>query len=499
VSTRWQAAPAHDRACDELAQTAPAQAARSAEATGEVTLVGGAIESGPTLRDPGEPKADLSPGDRAGDYIVREPLARGGFGAVYRAEHAVTGEARALKVLHAELATTAQAVLRFEREVEAIQRVPHPNVIAIESVGRLPDGRPYFVMELLRGVDLSAHLAAVGRLSPIEARAILEPLASALDAVHARGIIHRDLKPSNVFLDERGPSRRVVLLDFGVVKLLDERGPGLTASFQMVGTPAFMTPEQIRGLPADVQTDVYALGTLLYCMLTGKPPFTASQDVVLSQLQLHVRPPRPSSRAPVDPALDDVVLRAMSKDPARRHASAGALLDDFRKAIGAVAPPAERRTAAVYVGVRGDEAALDEADEGFLADLDAALPRAAALLGARGLRQALDLGNGALFLMDLPEEALAEQRARRDLIDISLGVFRELEGRPGRDARVSVTLCLHAGSVVEGAERAPEGALIDLATWVPEPPTPGVLATDAMLDGLGQAAEARSGGVARLC
>lgn len=472
--------------------------AGSSEADTGAVPSGGPLESGPTLRDPCEPKADLAPGDRAGDYIVREPLARGGFGAVYRAEHAATGEPRALKVLHAELATTAQAVLRFEREVEAIQRVPHPNVIGIESVGRLDDGRPYFVMELLKGADLAAHLAAVGRLSPIEALAILEPLASALDAVHARGIIHRDLKPSNVFLDERGPARRVVLLDFGVVKLLDERGPGLTASFQMIGTPAFMTPEQIRGLPADVQTDVYALGTLLYCMLTGKPPFAASHDVVLSQLLLHARSPRPSSRAPVDPALDDVVLRAMSKDPARRHASAGALLEDFRKVIGAIARPAERRTAAVYVGVWGDEAALEEADEALLADLDAALPRAAALLGARGLRQALDLGNGALFLMDLPDGAEAELRARSDLIELSLGVFRELDQRPGRDARVSVTLCLHAGSVMEGAERAPEGALIDLATWVPDPPVAGVLATDAMLEGLGQAAEALGGGVARL-
>lgn len=433
--------------------------------------------------------ADLAPGARLGDHEIDAWLARGGFGDVYRATHAATGHARAVKVLHTDLASTRAAVLRFEREIETIQRIEHPHVIRIEGHGQLEDGRPWFAMELLRGQDLADHIAMRGRLSPSEALAILEPLADALDAVHARGVVHRDLKPSNVFLDERATPPRVVLLDFGVAKLLDESGPGLTASLQVIGTPTFMAPEQIRGQPAGARSDVYALGAILHAMLTGGPPFAASHDAIgLLQLHLHTRPPRVSSRAPIDPAFDDVVLRALAKQPDVRHPSAGALLEDFRRAAlststvapSPAAPPAPR-AAAVFVGVRADDASLDEPDEHLLADLDTVLPRAREWLTRRGLRPALELGDRALFLLDLPPAAAAEQVARAELLAAALALHDELAARPGRDERIEVSICLHA--TLAAAMEHVESTLLDVAAWVPEAAASGVHASEGMLAG----------------
>ena len=447
--------------------------------------------------------ADLVAGTRIGDYAIDAWIARGGFGDVYRATHAVHGDARAVKVLHTDLASTRAAVLRFEREIETIRRIEHPHVIRIESYGQLEDGRPWFAMELLRGQDLADHITARGRLSPLEAIALLEPLAAALDAVHARGIVHRDLKPSNVFLDERDGASRLVLLDFGVAKLLDDTGPGLTASLQVIGTPSFMAPEQIRGLPADARSDVYALGAIVHAMLTGEPPFAGSHDAIgLLQLHLHTRPPRVSSRAPVDPALDDVVLRALGKNPDQRHPSAGAFLEDFRRAAtpagraslpAAPAPadlpspraplasaPPTARAAAVYIGVCPDDASLDDPDDSLLADLDAVLPLAAAALTRRGLRPALEMGNAALFLLDLPADPGAERAARADLLAAALALHDELASRPGRDDRIEVSLCLHAGPVpLEHGLTT----LLDVAAWVPEPAASGVHASEEMLAG----------------
>lgn len=491
--------------------------------------------------------ADLGPGARVGDYVIDGWLARGGFGDVYRATHATLGAARAVKVLHADLAATRAAVLRFEREIETVRRVEHPGVVRVESYGQLDDGRPWFAMDLLRGQDLADRIHTRGRLSPAEALAILEPLAAALDAVHAAGIIHRDLKPSNVFLDERpdvpaappAPAAtaappgtaappaglRVVLLDFGVVKLLDDTGPGLTASLQVIGTPAYMAPEQIRGQPAGVHSDIYALGAIVFAMLAGEPPFGASHDAVgLLQLHLHTRPPRVSSRAPVDPAFDDVVQRALSKHPEQRHASAGALLDDLRRAFAIATPRAARvpaapaappspaaqeaistdgptesqhpppQAVAVYVAVRPDDASIDDPDEALLASLDALLPRASAALAGLGLRPALEMGDAVLYLLDLPPDAAAARAARADLLAAALALHDDLAARSGAGGRIEVTLCLHAGLPEPSAAPLPpmlehtESTLLDVAAWVPDPPVPGVHASPGMLAGTPYAA-----------
>src|SRR6185503_7424125 len=157
--------------------------------------------------------------------------------------------------------------------------------------GRADDGRPWFAMELLDGVDLETHIAARGRLTPGEVLTVLGPICDALACAHDAGVIHRDIKASNVFLAADG---RVVLLDFGIAKLSDPGiGAGLTLSRQSLGTPSAMAPEQVAGREASERTDVYALGALLYHMLVGEPPFADSSPTVMQYLHCHARRPRP--------------------------------------------------------------------------------------------------------------------------------------------------------------------------------------------------------------
>ncbi len=434
----------------------------------------------------------LPAGSRVGDYLVEESIAHGSFGVVYRAVHAESGKRAAVKVLHPELAFTREAVVRFEREIQTIRRIDHPSVIRILDCGEIAGGRPFFAMELLRGVDLQSYLISRGRLSAEEALEILEPVCEALSAVHGSAIVHRDLKASNVFIADEGRPARVVLLDFGVAKVLDDAGPGITTEAHLLGTPACMAPEQIRGQAADARTDVYALGALAYYMLTGKLPFLDSMLATLLHMHLWVHPPSPSREAPVSPELDGVVLRAMAKDPAARHQTAGEFIEGFRAAVAAarksVAPlrggPEERRVGAIHVEVYAECGATDEPDDALLADLDGVLPLVSRFLAARGFDAAMETGNTLLFFRELAAPEPSDRAARREIVEAALLLERALVERGGRDARVHVNLCLHAGRVLMRSSEVVGGELMELDAWAPEVQLPGVLATAAMLDGL---------------
>lgn len=433
---------------------------------------------------------------RVGDYLVSAPIAEGGFGQVFEAEHIARGGRVALKIPHAELASIPQVVARFEREIDAIRRLDHPSVVRILDTGRLPDGRPWLAMELLRGVDLSAHLAARGRLPVDEAVAILEPVCAALEAAHAQSLVHRDIKPSNVFLAEAGGERRVVLLDFGVAKLLDGSGPDLTASRQIIGTLGYLSPEQLLGRPVDHRTDIYGLGALLFAMLVGRPPIAPAAQPVMLQLLLHGSVPRPSLQAPVSPAFDEVILRAMSRDSAARHSSAAAFLAHVRAAAGirddrsapTVAPPeGERRALGIYLEVLTDPGALDAPDPGLLDDIESILPAAGERLRADGLDLAIETGTSALFVLRAPAPPILADAARLRVIAAALSLHEALRGRPGRDARVRVHLSAHTAAIPGGEEGAPlAGELLDLPAWTPDDPEEGVFASGPMLEGLAQ-------------
>ncbi|HTR02555.1 MAG TPA: protein kinase [Thermoanaerobaculia bacterium] len=270
----------------------------------------------------------LPSGTRLGPYEILSAIGAGGMGEVYRARDTRLAREVAVKVLPSQRVPTPEARERFEREARTISQLTHPHVCVLHDVGR--DGETeYLVMELLEGETLADRLGR-GALPLSQALRCGAEIASALDAAHRRGIVHRDLKPGNVMLTPGG----VKLLDFGLARGFQGAGvPGeltaaptvapLTADGVIVGTVAYMAPEQLEGREADARTDIFALGSVLYEMLTGRRPFTGSSNATLISAILTSDPPSISSLQPVSPPeLDGLVRTCLAKDPAERWQSA---------------------------------------------------------------------------------------------------------------------------------------------------------------------------------
>ncbi|MBA3392177.1 MAG: serine/threonine protein kinase [Deltaproteobacteria bacterium] len=297
-------------------------------------------------------------GTEVGNYVIVQALGQGGMGAVYRAVQPAIGAEVAIKVLHAGSEAQSGMVQRFLLEAQAVNRVRHPGLIKILDTGYLPDRRPYLVMELLDGASLAD---AIGQLAPALACHVVAEALDALQAVHQVGIVHRDLKPPNVFLTRDG---RVVVLDFGIAKLVaTDGGAAITHSTGLIGTPEYMAPEQIRSRPLDRRTDIYAMGILLYELITGKRPFAAAATFEL--LVQHVERPPTSPRDYVPdlaPAITDTILRALEKEADRRFQTAAEMAAPLRVASGAsnegdvAAFVASRVSAAARVLADGDGA-----------------------------------------------------------------------------------------------------------------------------------------------
>ena len=401
--------------------------------------------------------APLPAGTRAGSFTIERLRSAGGFGAVYEAR-GDDGRRAAVKVMHADLTATDQAVARFAREVDAVRRIRHPNVVDVLDVGRLEDGRPYLAMELLDGDDLATVVSRRGRLAPADALAVLAPLCDALAAVHAHGVVHRDVKPGNVILVEGAPPRPV-LVDFGIAKLIDEDA-GLTASRQAVGTPAYMAPEQGGGQAVDRRADVYALGALAFFLLTGSPPFAHESRTVLMHLHRHARRTRPSTRAPVPPAIDEVIVRAMQADPAARYPDVIALGQALEAACAETPSPMVRgRSIACHVRVAAAPRDAGDLDADAIADAIAEVHAdTAAWLGGAGFVLALDSSRTQVWVRPVdgdPAIVLAASQA----------AVRELERRRGRP--VIVRGALRVGDAAWREGRPVGGELLDW--WDDEP------------------------------
>lgn len=414
------------------------------------------------------PDEHVKPGEQISCYTIEEQIAVGGFGTVWRGRDGETGRQVAIKVLHAHLISSEILALRLEREAGAIARLCHRNIVALESHGRLRDGRPYLVMEYLEGQDLGTHIALRGTLSPDRIVLILEQLGAALTAAHDEGIIHRDLKASNVILSERDDGLRVVLFDFGIAKLLDHQGPRLTLSSALLGSPACMSPEQILGLEVDERTDVYALGSLTYQMLVGHPPFSGAGATSLLTMHLEEYPPYPSQHGDIPPEFDAVVMKAMSKEPGARYATVAEMVAAF----GAVSRPevmahlaAPRRALGLFVDVRADAEALAEPDDALLDDLETPVAEAARILASRGFVTALERGDSALFVALMPDEPGAARALCRREVNTALSILDVLRTRATRDARVTVHLYLHIGEVVFAERQVVSGDLLDTSSW----------------------------------
>ncbi|HEX6765552.1 MAG TPA: serine/threonine-protein kinase, partial [Polyangiaceae bacterium] len=277
----------------------------------------------------------------AGRYRVTKALGAGGMGVVYRAEHVHMKKAVAVKILHKHMTAMSEVVARFEREAVAAGRIEHPNVAGATDFGRLDDGSFYLALEYIEGKSLSSLLDAGRGLPVVRALAITRQIADGLAAAHAVGIIHRDLKPENVMLVERdGTSDWVKVLDFGIAKVPVEETEGqkLTQIGTIFGTPQYMSPEQGQGHAVDARADLYALGVMLYEMLSGKLPFFADDLVVLITRHITEAPP-PLSDA-IHPEVRKLVSELLEKNPEDRIQSASELVDRIDRLLRntAIAP-----------------------------------------------------------------------------------------------------------------------------------------------------------------
>ena len=252
-------------------------------------------------------------------YELGPVLGQGGMARVHRGLDRQLGRQVAIKVLAPPFDRDRSFVERFRREARAAAGLSHPNIVAVFDSGS-DDGTHFIVTELVEGETLADRLRRDGRMPPPEAVAVAVDVSRALGAAHERGLIHRDIKPGNVMLL---PDGRVKVVDFGIARAAGS--DTLTGTGVVLGSTAYLSPEQAGGQPVDERADLYALGCVLYEMLTGRVPFSADTPVATMYRHVNEDPPPPSSIAPVQPELEDVVMRCLEKDPKRRFASAAEL------------------------------------------------------------------------------------------------------------------------------------------------------------------------------
>jgi len=284
----------------------------------------------------------LQPGAVFAGHRVDRLIGSGGMGQVYLAEEPESGRRVALKLLPAEFTGDVRFRARFERESRLAASLSHPHVVPVHGTGD-EDGTLWMSLGFVDGPDLRSVIAERGRLHPGDAALIVSQVAGGLDAAAAEGLVHRDVKPGNVFVGAADGRPHAYLGDFGLSKATDSQS-GLTGTGMFLGTIHYAAPEQIQAEPVDSTVDVYALGAVLHKALTGEVPFPRNRDVDVAMAHITEPPPRPSESVDDIPAaFDEVVARAMAKQPGDRFASAGEMGHAALAAAEAAGPPPEWR------------------------------------------------------------------------------------------------------------------------------------------------------------
>jgi len=263
---------------------------------------------------------DILIGRTIGRYEIVSQVGQGGMARLYRARHKFLPQEFAIKFLFGEFAANPQIVTRFQREAQAVSKIKHPNIVQTVDFGQTDEGLPFMVMEFIEGVSLSKYIATHHPISLTVIADLAKQLSSGLHAAHDEGFVHRDLKPGNVMISERPEGLHATILDFGLVHLKeqsDEDVNKLTRSGQILGTPAYMSPEQIDGTGVSAKTDLYALGIVIHEMITGRAPFSGSMSSVMNQHLFESAPELPKAGG-----LETITLQLLQKQPQDRPADA---------------------------------------------------------------------------------------------------------------------------------------------------------------------------------
>ena len=272
----------------------------------------------------------IQPGQMLGPYRIINQVGRGGMATVYKAYQPSVDRYVAIKVLPSQLAESKEFTTRFQQEARIIAKLEHPHILPVFDYGE-SDGVSYFVMRYMDAGTLKEKMIE-GRPLPLsDIDRLFTQLAEALSYAHSRGIIHRDLKPANVLIDSHG---NVFLTDFGIAKLLESASPRLTQTDAIMGTPAYISPEQAQGHPVDQRSDIYSLGIILYEMVTGSVPFTA--ETPLAVLFKHISDPLPPPslvKPDIPPVIEQVLLKALAKEPRDRFATAAEFVTAWERAL----------------------------------------------------------------------------------------------------------------------------------------------------------------------
>ncbi len=409
----------------------------------------------------------------SGRYRILRKIGEGGMGIVYEAEHILIEKRVGLKVLREDFSSRQDVVERFRQEAKSASKIGHEHIIDISDFGETPQGASFFVMELLRGRDLAEELEQVGALSARRTVSLMLQCARALEAAHAKGIVHRDMKPENIFLVERGGDDFVKIVDFGIAKMSEietagQPGRKLTKTGMIFGTPEYMSPEQAAGKKLDHRVDIYAMGIILYELLTGRVPFMGDTFMgILTKHIFEVAPPlsvmNPNVR--VEPELEQLVFKALAKNPDERFQSMAELSAELSRVLArttssaaSLAPPPGTITHHGYLEGAGQESHTPRPSAPTPVAVFAHLPEPPSKRGGTGLRV------GAVALLGLLFVGGGYVLLQQDEPPAKTATSRQVVALPAQTPPVAAAVLAPDPSVTAAPKLAPTLVMVDVVS-----------------------------------